>query len=191
LIHVDRGHLNPNEINNHDPEAQDATFTLTNVAPQFSRFNELAWREYECLVREFIENYNENKTHFALTGTLGTYGWMNQDNPDQQLVKIPAFYWKAICFPDVAQPWSVVILGQNSNSNDVALSESIMTVDEFSTEYLKKYFGDETEIFDSVCQNSGLGPWAEIKQNWTQWKDKLGCNFAMKLSPTQNFDEKL
>ena len=34
-------------------------------------------------VREYIENYNENKTHFALTGTLGTYGWMNQDNPDQ------------------------------------------------------------------------------------------------------------
>ena len=93
-------------MNNHDVEAQDATFTLTNVAPQFSRFNELAWREYECLgadsinidsivctvfnkflrpyqVREYIENYNENKTHFALTGTLGTYGWMNQDNPDQ------------------------------------------------------------------------------------------------------------
>ena len=37
------------KVNNHDPEAQDATFTLTNVAPQFSRFNELAWREYECL----------------------------------------------------------------------------------------------------------------------------------------------
>ena len=36
-------------MNNHDAEAQDATFTLTNVAPQFSRFNELAWREYECL----------------------------------------------------------------------------------------------------------------------------------------------
>jgi len=36
-------------VNNHDAEAQDATFTLTNVAPQFSRFNELAWREYECL----------------------------------------------------------------------------------------------------------------------------------------------
>ena len=34
-IHVDRGHLNPNEVNNHDPEAQDATFTMTNVAPQF------------------------------------------------------------------------------------------------------------------------------------------------------------
>ena len=34
-------------------------------------------------VREYIENYNENKTHFALTGTLGTYGWMNQDNPNQ------------------------------------------------------------------------------------------------------------
>ena len=106
-------------------------------------------------------------------------------------MKIPAFYWKAICYPDIAQPWSVVILGQNSNSNDVAVSESIMTVAEFSTEYLKKYFGDKTEIFDPVCQNSGLGPWAEIKQNWAQWKDKLSCNFAMKMSSVQDFNEKL
>ena len=41
-------------MNNHDVEAQDATFTLTNVAPQFSRFNELAWREYECLGADSI-----------------------------------------------------------------------------------------------------------------------------------------
>ena len=121
----------------------------------------------------------------------------------RQTVKIPAFYWKAICYPgssdgpdhgtdvDGDQPWSMVILGQNSNSNDVAVSESIMTVAEFSNEYLKKYFGSKTEIFDPVCQNSGLGPWAEIKQNWTQWKDKLTCNYAMKIPPTQNFDEKL
>ena len=85
----------------------------------------------------------------------------------------------------------MVILGLNSNSNDVAKSESIMTVAEFSAEYLKKYFGSKAEIFDPVCQNSGLGPWAEIKQNWTQWKDKLKCNFALKHSSAQNFDEKL
>ena len=39
LIHIDRGHVDPNEINNEDPEAQDTTFTLTNVAPQASIFN--------------------------------------------------------------------------------------------------------------------------------------------------------
>jgi DNA/RNA endonuclease G (NUC1) len=39
LIHIDRGHVDPNEINNEDPDAQDTTFTLTNVAPQASIFN--------------------------------------------------------------------------------------------------------------------------------------------------------
>ena len=33
------GHVDPNEINNEDPDAQDTTFTLTNVAPQASIFN--------------------------------------------------------------------------------------------------------------------------------------------------------
>ena len=47
-------HHSHKKVNNHDVEAQDATFTLTNVAPQFSRFNELAWREYECLGADSI-----------------------------------------------------------------------------------------------------------------------------------------
>ena len=174
-IHIDRGHLNPNEVNNHDPDAQDATFTMTNVAPQYSRFNEFAWREYECLVREYIENYNTNQTHYALTGTLGEHGWMEGENG--QRVKIPAYYWKTVCYKDEKSSWAVAIVAPNLNTEDTTTEKSFMSINQFSQKFL-----NDTKIYGTQCQNAGLGPWKAVVDNLSEWKNKLNCNFALETN---------
>jgi DNA/RNA endonuclease G (NUC1) len=172
-IHIDRGHLNPNEVNNHDQAAQETTFTLTNVAPQYSRFNELAWREYECIVREFIEQYNPERDHYAFTGTLGTHGWMNVDESGRQKVKIPKYYWKTVCFPNGSDSWAFAIIDLNLNSRDTALSTNIMTVDDLSRNYL-----NSAPIYDNLCQTAPLGPFEKIIADWDSWKKLLSCEYA-------------
>ena len=172
-IHIDRGHLNPNEVNNHDQAAQDTTFTLTNVAPQYSRFNELAWREYECIAREFIEQTNPNVNHYALTGTLGTHGWMNLDEPNMQKVKIPKYYWKTVCFPNGNHSWAFAIIDLNLNSRDTALATNIMSIQDLS-----QHFFDSAQMYDNECQNAPLGPFEEVVNNFVGWKKRLSCEFA-------------
>ena len=46
-LKIDRGHLLPNGITNQDELWQRTTFTLTNVAPQHSTFNQVAWNQLE------------------------------------------------------------------------------------------------------------------------------------------------
>ena len=46
-LKIDRGHLLPSGIANQDELWQRTTFTLTNVAPQYSIFNQNAWNHFE------------------------------------------------------------------------------------------------------------------------------------------------
>jgi DNA/RNA endonuclease G (NUC1) len=70
------------------------TFTLTNVAPQSSNFNQRAWNQLECMVRKFMERDIDGQDAWIYTGTHGTKAWMNEDKPDKRDVRIPAAYWK-------------------------------------------------------------------------------------------------
>ena len=139
---------------------------------QYSRFNELAWREYECLVREFIEQHNAEKDHFALTGTLGEHDFMI--GPDGEKVKIPEFYWKTICFNENGTTWSVALIAKNLNSEDTARSEAFMSLQKFSETYL-----NGKAVYGPACQNAGLGPWEKVLENFSQFKTSLNCTFAV------------
>jgi len=171
LIHIDRGHVDPNEINNEDPDAQDTTFTLTNVAPQASIFNEHSWREYECMAREFMMAEHPGKDHYIMSGTHGTLDWMHGKMHE---VRVPEYYWKAQCYDDGKSAWAWAIIIKNTNAHESADESSgieVMTVVELSSRYLGGL------IFDSVCQNASLGPWKEVRENWSNWQSKLVCHF--------------
>ena len=67
-LKIDRGHVVPNGIMNQNEDAAKATFTLTNVAPQHSNFNQQAWNQLECMVRQFLEREIPNKDAYIITG---------------------------------------------------------------------------------------------------------------------------
>ena len=66
---LDRGHLVPSQIMNFDKEAMKSTFSLTNVAPQYSIFNQQAWKQLECVVNNYLEKEWINRSAYIITGT--------------------------------------------------------------------------------------------------------------------------
>lgn len=172
-IGVDRGHLNPNAINCQDQESQIGTFTLTNAAPQYSMFNENAWRQYECMTEYVIFKYVPTERVHIFTGTWGVakdaHGqplWMNSDSPDKNPVKIPGYYWKAVCYPgnewQQKKPWGYAVMRPNVNSDTQSQPDSFMKLNQFSS----TYFMDN--LFDNSCLTAELGPIENLFGVWDE-----------------------
>lgn len=174
-LDVDRGHLNPNAINCQDMELQLATFTLTNAAPQFAKFNEIAWEQYECVAEFIILKYAPLERVYIVTGTWGVAKdkdgkplWMNSNNPDKNKVKIPGYYWKAVCYPgnewEGKDPWGYAVIHPNIDSAQPSSPENFMKLNEFSSQYF------QDNLFGDVCLNADLGP---IKDYFDVWEETL------------------
>ncbi|CAG5078863.1 Oidioi.mRNA.OKI2018_I69.PAR.g9106.t1.cds [Oikopleura dioica] len=97
-IGIDRGHLIPNALMNQNEDAAKSTFTLTNVSPQYSTFNQQAWNQLECMVRKFMEEEINNEDVWIIVGTYGKVGTMNGNDSSKNNVDIPEFYWHAFCY---------------------------------------------------------------------------------------------
>ena len=122
-----KGHLNPSGINSFDVNFMVATFTLTNVAPQYDRSNNVEWQYYENDIKAYANNNNNyynaqnscagahGGTLYLLTGTsdfgliLDAMNNIVQDNPvvppphgwslthNGVTVHIPRSFWTAGC----------------------------------------------------------------------------------------------
>jgi hypothetical protein len=112
-LHIDRGHLVPNGIMNQDADAQRATFTLTNIAAQYSTFNQNAWQHVECMVRHYLDRDLDGKPAAIITGTYGTGLIMNENNSNKRPVRLPANYWMAFCYSDSSTSYSWVYMQAN------------------------------------------------------------------------------
>ncbi|KAL9964473.1 hypothetical protein ACROYT_G028119 [Oculina patagonica] len=70
---LSRGHMDPLAINSFDKSFMEATFTLTNAAPQYIASNSGPWQIFEAKVRRYAQNSCANRTRrgtlFLLTGT--------------------------------------------------------------------------------------------------------------------------
>ena len=53
---------------NHNLDAMKTTFTLTNVAAQHSIFNQKAWNQLECMVRQYLEREIPRQEAYLMTG---------------------------------------------------------------------------------------------------------------------------
>ena len=78
---LSRGHMDPLAINSFDKSFMEATFTLTNAAPQYVASNSGPWQIFEAKVRRYAQNSCGSRsrlgTLYLLTGTsdlgLATY----------------------------------------------------------------------------------------------------------------------
>jgi len=169
---IDRGHLVPNGIMNQDPDAQKATFTLTNIAAQYSAFNQKAWNQLECMVRHYMDNDIADEYAWIFTGTYGTGLIMNEDNPDKNNVRLPAYYWKSFCYVGDDAAYSWVYMQENDPSQSQSSGGNFMSVNRFVDEYY-----DGEPLYDDACQNpsNGFGPWFSIINDWDEYKKRYGC----------------
>lgn len=65
---IDKGHLNPCQINSFSDDAMKATFQYTNAVPQYRRNNRGQWKKYETNIRVHVANYCCGNMHL-ITGT--------------------------------------------------------------------------------------------------------------------------
>lgn len=178
-LSVDRGHLNPNAINFQDQESQVATFTLTNAAPQFSAFNQIAWEQYECITKFIVMNYAALQRVYVVTGTMGQAEdesgkplWMNGGAiEDKNRVKVPKYYWKAVCYPgnpwDGTSPWSYAIIDKNTKDAGDSSPDNIMPIKKFSSMYF------EEDVFAEPCISATMGPIEKYFDAWMDHVNKL------------------
>ncbi|XP_066295759.1 endonuclease domain-containing 1 protein-like [Branchiostoma lanceolatum] len=113
---AERGHINPNKINNKNKAAQEATFSMINMAPQAPKFNRAIWKSFEHSIMKKAEEIfsNNNNVLYVITGTkIGKKDkWVNGR------VLFPRFFWKAVCYTgdEGADPFGVGVYGQNNDT---------------------------------------------------------------------------
>jgi len=169
-LKIDRGHVVPNGIMNQDEDAAKATFTLTNVAPQHSNFNQQAWNQLECMVRQYMEREIPNKYAYVITGTYDTKLVMNESNNNKNDVRLPKFYWKAFCYTQSGTTYSWAYIQLNDNNEKLSSGDLFMTVKEFMNTYY-----DGERLFNNACNNAGFGPWNVVIDAWNNYRSRWGC----------------
>jgi len=65
--HYDKGHQAPAGDQGAFPALEDQTFYMSNMAPQFPKFNEQAWKSLETQIRTWVGQFSEA---YAFTGPL-------------------------------------------------------------------------------------------------------------------------
>jgi endonuclease G, mitochondrial len=116
----DRGHLCPSKDRSNAPEANSATFLMSNMIPQAPDSNQGVWKALEDYSRDLVEQGNEI---YVVAGVAGERGRLKNK------VTIPASTWKIVAvlpenFGDASQinqntrVFAVDIPNQNGIRND-------------------------------------------------------------------------
>ncbi|KAK9980593.1 hypothetical protein ABG768_000186 [Culter alburnus] len=130
----DRGHLAPVYLAE-SQSCADATFTLTNAAPQDRCFNRIFWWDVEEELAETLEKNCKSHSVYIVTGVVpGTVIINNR-------VKVPSHFWTAFCCLDQNSKcsYSGGVIGSNDSYNNI----KSMTLAKFE-ENLKKLYGTTT-----------------------------------------------
>lgn len=66
----------------------DATFILSNAAPQVSKFNSGEWKDFEALQRSFLDDIMPGVDAYIIVGTMG---FNHQDRSENVFPEINIF----------------------------------------------------------------------------------------------------
>ncbi|KPP56532.1 endonuclease domain-containing 1 protein-like [Scleropages formosus] len=94
----DRGHLLPRQYAT-DEDTADSTFTLTNIVPQKSSFNQGSWREMEEHVVKIMMTDCKDSQAYVLIGAVPG------ENKLKNRVIIPKMMWTAFCCETKSGKW--------------------------------------------------------------------------------------
>ena len=105
----DRGHLCPSKDRSNSPQANSATFLMSNIVPQEPDSNQGVWKNLEDYSRDLVENGNDV---FVTTGVWGERGRLKNK------VTVPASMWKI-----------VVVLPQGADPSQIGADTRVIAVD--------------------------------------------------------------
>ncbi|XP_034608185.1 endonuclease domain-containing 1 protein-like [Trachemys scripta elegans] len=139
LTNFNRGHLNPNG-HQPDPDYKAATFTLTNIVPQFMNLNGGKWNNYE---QEVMMSRTEGcATTYVVVGVVPGNNYIAGGR-----VNKPSHIWSAACCEidnNHRKSWAVIAL---NDQNAVEL----LTLGELEEKLVELYRKEEILLFDSDC----------------------------------------
>ena len=175
-----RGHLEPRNTNNDDEIKQRTTFTLTNAAPQYELFNKGSWERIECLTREMIFSYHLGEDVYIITGVSG---WA-KDNDNKDLlvnnrVKVPGYFWKAVCFPGNRnkQAWGYSVKLKNEDAHGPLGKKKIISSFQDLKPFNDDYFKAGKSPFSDVCLGTtAMSTRKLLNNNWLHYEKKCFKN---------------
>ncbi|RLW02045.1 hypothetical protein DV515_00007610 [Chloebia gouldiae] len=139
LTDLDRGHLCPSGHMN-SKESKMATFTLTNIVPQYSSLNNGKWRTYEH--QKMMKKTADCKSTYVVTGAVP-----GSTKVSGGRVNRPSYIWSAAC-----------CLGENSQPKDAwgAIAQNDKNrVEVISLKELEKkltdLYGKTVTLFNNAC----------------------------------------
>ncbi|NWY66758.1 ENDD1 protein, partial [Erithacus rubecula] len=140
LMPVDRGHLCPS---GHLKEqiSTSATFTLTNIVPQYSTLNQGEWRVYEEKMAEKTKGCTKT---YVITGAVP-----GNSNITNGRVNIPSHIWSAACCLKGNTPikaWGAIAKNE-INSNQV----TNLNLGRLEAKLSQLYKGKDVTLFNNAC----------------------------------------
>ncbi|XP_058640040.1 endonuclease domain-containing 1 protein-like [Onychostoma macrolepis] len=136
----DRGHLAP-VLQANSQICADATFTLTNAAPQNPSFNRDQWRKLEGIIaKELSDQCLPNKySVYIVTGVVPG------NNNINNRVTVPSHFWTAYCCLDNNNKCQISsgFIGKNEN-----ITPKRNTVKDLETELATLYKVTSFQLFD-------------------------------------------
>lgn len=123
----DRGHLCPSKDRSDTRENNDATFFLTNVAPQAPKFNRQSWERLEAYCRDLALQGQEVSICAGTAGVGGTGegGYREQIGASSTQIAVPGQFWKVILVTQQPGAWPTaqsrtiaVVMPNNQESGD-------------------------------------------------------------------------
>lgn len=137
----DRGHLAPVSLANSQGCA-NATFTLTNAAPQNPSFNRGQWKGVERNLKETLSKCT--MPAYIVTGVV----------PGSETIKnrvmVPSHFWTAYCCQSTGRLISGAVYGINSHENKPPVKR---TVREIEID-LKKIYRVDFRLFHNNCKSA-------------------------------------
>ncbi|XP_026546201.1 endonuclease domain-containing 1 protein-like [Notechis scutatus] len=133
-VRQDRGHLAPSS-HQPDQDSKAATFTLTNIVPQFSALNQGQWREYE----EHINTDGCRETYILVGAVPG-------NNMINNRVNVPSHIWAAGCCVLQKGKRSWAVIAENNQNNVLYL-----TLGELQGQLANHYENKTIDLFNNAC----------------------------------------
>jgi len=147
----DRGHLAPNGAMAWDAEAQRASFTVSNIAPQNPAMNRNIWRCFEQSIREWAET---SGTTYVVVGTVrGTDTVSSNKDPKHVKINVPTYYI-AMVYHEQPTPMAIGVMVPNE-AGHLDVRDFIMSVSD-----LQQQTGYDFKLpADIASQSPDLSQW--------------------------------
>lgn len=138
----ERGHLAP-VYHASSQKCADATFTLTNTAPQYSSFNKQWFHRVEKRIAKTVNDDCRHNTAYIVTGVVP--GVEKIENR----VRVPSHFWTAYCCKRTNnQLMSGGALGVNSKDKR---TPELMPLSQLESKLKELYNVESFHLFDNNC----------------------------------------